>query len=75
MFFFFELILCHVVVFAGQWKLSDSGLEWVVLEETEEERIEKELQHDSDSDLDVEVMPNPSQDEEENFTKGQYERK
>ena len=55
---------------SGEWKHSASGLEWVVMEEDEEERIEREIAADSDSDLDVEVVQNSQQDEEENFTKG-----
>ena len=56
---------------SGEWKHSASGLEWVIMEEDQEEQIEREIAAESgDSDMDVEVMGNSQQDEEENFTKG-----
>ena len=62
---------------SGVWKESASGLEWIANDNSyNDDDVSKQVakmtdDHDSDLDVEVEVVPR-SQEEEENFTEGQY---
>ena len=54
---------------SGEWKESDSGLEWIAIPWDPEEEIAAEC--NSDNNCDFDVIPNPDEEENIDFTEGE----